>query len=724
MAQFHYRNCYRKLTAAVLLSGLIAANADEFKILPQYASNAVSESKAAALRGELPGRFKEQKERFRKLEKDFIATLPQQYIWKKRIEKRAEITAALIRYTDERLPKMQSDFQILMETWRAVDDLESLLNYFNMEKELREELAALPEAEVLSVRDFGAKGDGVTDDSQAFVKALEAARQLDGKPVKIYLPTGTYRLETPMKTPDTVRDLCGFLRPDGPEVARNTPAHLALANFTNLTVEGETPDTTLLCADFNTNSVVATGCRNLTLRNLSVKMAKMPFAQLTVNSVLPREKALMVTPDQGFLQPEDPDFPATRQVTMVITKEGRYHWPSGGMHFSGKKEPGENGSWKVFFSLNFSTDVKPGMKLIIPNRVPTVSGIRVLNCMFPVLENVTIHQSRSAAFNTSLSTNLTMLGCRVLEESRRNAVFSTNADGFHSGNNPIGPYIEKCEFRNMGDDAVNVYGNGIHLIQYNGNVMAPFFWRPGVKVAFYHIATGQISAVAVNTGFDLKTHTATLEEALPESVISGESMRKNKVDAGSGSAEDIYLGLKIVNEPDCYFRLHLSGSGTVITDCSFHDNRNNAVVLGTQNALVERLRVENLMGRAVRMGAFMTWKEGPGSYNVIIRDSFFRNVHLGIAADMLVGGNALAPILAVHGILVRNVTVESSARAIEMKNIRDIRFENCRFSKCQLYLGFADRLTFADCRKDGHPVQPGDFFNNPQYPKANVTIEK
>src|SRR3954470_11457730 len=43
---------------------------------------------------------------------------------------------------------------------------------------------------IFNVRNFGAKGDGITDDTKAIQAAVDAAHQAGGGDV--YLPTGTY----------------------------------------------------------------------------------------------------------------------------------------------------------------------------------------------------------------------------------------------------------------------------------------------------------------------------------------------------------------------------------------------------------------------------------------------------------------------------------------------------------------------------------------------------
>jgi len=70
-----------------------------------------------------------------------------------------------------------------------------------------------------SVRDFGAKGDGVTDDTAAFQKALEAARQAGGGVV--YAPRGVYYFAGHLNVPAAVT-LKG--------VWESVPSHIGIRN--------------------------------------------------------------------------------------------------------------------------------------------------------------------------------------------------------------------------------------------------------------------------------------------------------------------------------------------------------------------------------------------------------------------------------------------------------------------------------------------------------------
>jgi len=66
---------------------------------------------------------------------------------------------------------------------------------------------AAQEPDRLNVRDFGAAGDGATDDTAAFQKALDAAAQRGGG--RVFAPRGNYRFAGHLNVPPAV-SLCGL----------------------------------------------------------------------------------------------------------------------------------------------------------------------------------------------------------------------------------------------------------------------------------------------------------------------------------------------------------------------------------------------------------------------------------------------------------------------------------------------------------------------------------
>src|SRR6266446_5200046 len=91
--------------------------------------------------------------------------------------------------------------------------------------------AAASNPDVYSVHDFGAKGDGKTDDTAAFQKALDAAAQAGGGIV--YAPRGNYFFAGHLNVPNAVT-LKG--------VWESVPAHVGIRDrsFPKPTDEGST----------------------------------------------------------------------------------------------------------------------------------------------------------------------------------------------------------------------------------------------------------------------------------------------------------------------------------------------------------------------------------------------------------------------------------------------------------------------------------------------------
>ena len=102
----------------------------------------------------------------------------------------------------------------------------------------------------LNVHDFGAKGDGVTDDTQAINQALQAAHD---QQANVYFPSGTY--------------LCNTVGSDGNIL--NLPAD----GLQGITIYGD-GSTSVLTTSLNQGSVLLfvlafSPCSNLTVKNLS-----------------------------------------------------------------------------------------------------------------------------------------------------------------------------------------------------------------------------------------------------------------------------------------------------------------------------------------------------------------------------------------------------------------------------------------------------------------------
>ncbi len=98
--------------------------------------------------------------------------------------------------------KIQSPLKIQRpQNRKATNEMKKLLN-LAMLFSAALLVAAEPQPNVYSVLDFGAKGDGKTDDTVAFQKALDTAREAGGGVV--YAPRGNYFFNGHLDVPDAV----------------------------------------------------------------------------------------------------------------------------------------------------------------------------------------------------------------------------------------------------------------------------------------------------------------------------------------------------------------------------------------------------------------------------------------------------------------------------------------------------------------------------------------
>lgn len=520
------------------------------------------------------------------------------------------------------------------ELRRAEMTAELFLSFFHeKERLLAEERTG--NSEQLNLMDFGAAGDGRSDDAGAFRAVLAEAARRQGKPVTIVIPPGNYLLKQIGSIRQTA-DL--FDETTTGEVPENRSGHLILNRLKNLTLKGDGAGAVLIFADSETNGIVIAGCENVKLENLELRRVRPPFMQGTILEAIPAGKAVIWRADPGFMTPDDPAWnkrsscaqsydPATGKIV-----ENASH-----VFYDGKYEKLDGGRWKLYLERLYRPGLRKGLKLLLPCRNNKVYSLFTCRSRFCLFDRISIPNAQAAAFLSLRCFANEYRDCRIVPDP--GAWLSTNADGLHCADDYFGVHVRNCEFRNLGDDAFNTYTKGLLLHAADRNsIFSTAVLPAGSPVVVLSPEDGSRKAEFLSLGGGPATRKKReLQETradrnLPE-LISYELLS-----IASHSAQVLLSqqhGFSKLKMPDLAFMPLRSGIGTVVRDSRFSGNRNNALVIQTAWALLEGNRIENFTAYGIFAGALMhPWQEGYSPCGVFLRNNCISDVAVGIRTQI------------------------------------------------------------------------------------------
>lgn len=542
-----------------------------------------------------------------------------------------------------------------------------------LEEELAE-WAVAPRTEnrpvVLNVRDYGAKGDGVADDAPAFVRACAAVRALGGRPSVLRVPAGTYRLASVQK-------------PQRPTVS--TPQGLTDSNpwalwayglfedLENCAVTGDGPTNTFLRAGFFGRQVALVACRNTRFQGFELSMERVPFLEGEIESWDAESRTCVVRLDEGTLRPDDPSWTLTEYerpfggeaIGVEYGKDGLQMRAAALLPWDRKTyEDLGDGRWRIPFQdrpsfAPYMRNVKPGGKLVLPNRTNAYGALLMSYCTGCTVEDVWVRTSRSSAFCSIRSVRGSFVRCRDFPLPGRS--LSSNADACFVD---PGAFVWQCRFENMCDDGLNVKSYGSWTDSGD---------RPNEVVHSIPLTVGGgdiLSFFDPRTARYLGNRTPVCGDVLDQSGSNG----WRRVSRFTQPLDGLRLGESIVHGS------RLIGVGTYIGSCVFRNGRLTGCVIQTPCTLVEDVTFENIQDSGVRIGALGDYLEGPPPYNVQVRNCRIDGCKTGLSAWLRMRDRAKQTWFDLPGAPIRglefvgNAVAHAGRAAYDFSNVGDVRF--------------------------------------------------
>lgn len=429
-------------------------------------------------------------------------------------------------------------------------------------------------SKVIYAEDFGAVGDGVTDDKDAIVKAVNAA-VMTGKPTRLeFKKNAVYRLSERMD--------------------RN--AYIAISDAENLEIEGN--GCTFLIEKPTTMFLDLDGCTNVKIKNIKATYEEHTSTQGRITEVDKANRKFTVKLDEGF-----PDIaPKWWRDSIGFTS----------FYFGQLYHPTEDRVKITEFDTVPMDDItkigdrlyqasiptyrnincyEVGDRLVIPTRgsgydTPVsrqhLACIDLRSCKDMLFEGITITGSAQLGISVGLCTGRIKFKNYSME-TKEGALLSANSDGLHYWRNRAGLIVEDSKFMANLDDHINTKGEDTKLISKTDSrtivTEESYMYEVGDEIVLYDTASKYIVGRAFLKEYKKENGNAvlTLDRDLDLSLLRDTSNDKS-------------------SNPTRVYDLNVTGEGTIIKNTQFISSRRHAYIGRSQNSIFEGNYVENCGG--------------------------------------------------------------------------------------------------------------------------------
>lgn len=670
--------------------------------LAVYADDALTSSRRATLMTNLPVRLAKASRGLSAVGNRVLETFSEMpsAFQAERIEKRLQMANRLCRLISLQLEKGTVSGLCQAET--GVANLEAFLEYFNTEIRAWQTYPGAPHVRptVFSLVDFGACGDGNTDDEPAFQRAFARIRELGGLPSVLCIPAGEYLLQA---------------KPVGGKKA------IVFDRVENCLVVGENPARVkLIYGDYDGDGINFKGWENSTLRNVQVYWRETPFVEGDVVSVDAADGSLVLRHHAGTLKPDDPRLKRIGHPNSCMQFSRLGHpirkpvlW------FDYRTEDLGDGLFRIRFDPKMESTkampVDPGAIFVIPDRNNSIEALRATGSRLFNFEGVWVRNSRCGAFIPGASYCPTIVRCRIFPKDSR-FMLSTNADGNFTS---IGTAILHCDFNHMNDDGSNAHGRGQLLLSGDSSLgfvehdASGWSAKPGDFAQIISTLDGRFLAnvqirESIPSGVSRRQKTI-FDTPLSASVKTYHSLGIEPYDYETN--RKIRLGsLKTAIYPDQIYVPFAGGVGYVCVDNRFADIRGVAIQVQSSCAIVESNRVEHVY-RGVELSGLLHYQEGPPPFCATIRGNEIRHVNRGIKSCFMTLNHPPAVTTPMAGLLIEDNVIEDAAeKALVLMNAENSLVRGNRLMRCgRNEIRVCRDIRFADNTIDERKLVADDF---------------
>jgi hypothetical protein len=514
----------------------------------------------------------------------------------------------------------------------------------------------------LNVRDFGAKGDGVHDDSTSIHSAIQAASK-KGPGTTLFFPKGKYVLTRQLGVRHSNYPASALGEGVAPEdLDSKMNANLILQNLSDITLEGE-EGTLLAFHSTEEDGVVMDRCRNVVIKNIGVDYDPLPFTQGVIESV--NEKTIRFTLEDGYPNPTQGYLADAKgkKLLLFFNSKGEYNREAGDKFAENVKSLGNNSFELDLFGHDTTEGLAKGDRLAY---LPRAGSFAVLlwNCEKCLFDHFQVYSSPMKAIKENQSADITYRNCFIGRMPGTNRLAVTSADGISSTCDRKGPTVEGCTVQYTSDDCIS-YNNNQQLVlgskdpsHFNID-MKKADYRIGDRVSVWDFQTGKVRGEAIVKSLRISKQQkknlileVTTDKPIPGVVPFGSPEAQPKVSHKKGSTEPDKGNS---NQPgDVMNNLNSIGADFVFRNNTLGPNRARGILIETQKGIIEGNHLTDIGHMAIKIGIDPNGHETVPCEDILIQGNTFEHLRCGPAIGICDWGEEVSEVINHRSITVQN----------------------------------------------------------------------
>jgi len=461
------------------------------------------------------------------------------------------------------------------------------------------------------VANYGAVGDGITDDGAAVRKAVEAAIKA-GAGSKVVFDKLTYRLDK----------------------YEGNNYHINLKDVSGITIEGNGAE--IINNPYNSILNVE-NCENITFRGFKFDCFPLPFTQGTIIKVDKEKGEFYIQIHKGYDNPVE--------VYQKINKKPQWGWgvcidplerklkPEAIMHlFIKDVTQADAGVVCVELRDDYKShiaELNENDRFVITFKYGGTGGnIWVHNSKDIHLEDYTFYTAKYGMTHalTQNSGRIYVDGVNIIFKPGTDRLISVPKDGFHCKHNALGPVIENGLYEGLLDDAINIsvcpywikkeLGDNKYLIAEKDLSSSP---KQGDTLMAYTPNTGSvIQDIAV---IKVEKQESPKDKREAWNIIT---LNKSIPNVGLHQGDNLFPGGKEKLQFTGLYNVSASGKDYIIRNNTFREQRRYGVLARSSGGLIDGNSFIGVGGCGIYLGNEIgSFYEGPFPANTIIRNNTF-----------------------------------------------------------------------------------------------------